>query len=45
MVTLIVVCAVLLLAFHFGGRWVRSRCEDLEFGLFGPRDTAAHGSS
>jgi hypothetical protein len=45
MVTLIVVCSVLLLVFHVGGRWVRSRCEDLEFGLFGPRDTAPRSSS
>jgi hypothetical protein len=45
MVTLIVVCAVLLLVFHIGGRWVRSRCEELDYGLSGPGDTAPHGSS
>jgi hypothetical protein len=45
MVMLIVVCAVLLLAFHLVGRWVRDRCEDIDFGLFGPHDTAPHSSS
>ena len=45
MVALIVVCSVLVIVFHFGGRWVRGRCEELDFGLFGPRDTAAPGSS
>jgi hypothetical protein len=45
MATLIVVCVVLLLALHFGGRWVRHRCEEADFGLFGPRDTAPTGSS
>ena len=45
MLMLIVVCAVLLLLFHFGGKWVRSRCEELDFGLSGPRDTAPNSSS
>jgi hypothetical protein len=44
-VTLIVLCVVLLLVFHVAGRWVRSRCEELDYGLSGPRDTAPHGSS
>jgi hypothetical protein len=45
MVTLIVLCVLLLLVLHFGGKWVRGRCEDLEFGLFGPHDSAPHSSS
>ena len=45
MLMLIVVCAVLLLVLHFGGKWVRSRCEELDFGLAGPRDTAPTSSS
>jgi hypothetical protein len=45
MVALIVLCVVLLLVAHFGGRWIRGRCEDLDFGLFGPRDPAPHSSS
>jgi hypothetical protein len=45
MVTLIVICSISLLVLHLGGRWVRNRCEELDFGLFGPRDTTAHGSS
>jgi hypothetical protein len=45
MATLIVVCAVLLLVFHVGGRWVRRRCEEVDFGLFGPRDSAPRSSS
>jgi hypothetical protein len=32
------------LLFHLLGRWVRARCDDVEFGLFGARDTARTGS-
>jgi hypothetical protein len=45
MLTLIVACGALLLLFHLVGRWVRARCDELDFGLFGPRDTARHSSS
>jgi hypothetical protein len=45
MVTVIVICVVLLGVFHFGGKWVRSRCEELDFGLSGPRDAAPRSSS
>jgi hypothetical protein len=44
-IALIVICVALLLLFHLVGRWVRGRCEDFEFGLFGPDDTAPHRSS
>jgi len=43
--TLILACIALLLLFHFVGRWVWARCNDVEFGLFGPHDTAPHSSS
>jgi hypothetical protein len=43
--TLLIVSVVLVIIFHFGGRWVRRRCEEIDFGLFGPSDSAPHGSS
>jgi hypothetical protein len=43
--TLIVACAALLLVFHLVGRWVRARCDEVDFGLFGPRESARHPSS
>ena len=45
MIALILMCVALLLLFHLIGRWVRARSEDVEFGLFGPHDTAPHSSS
>jgi hypothetical protein len=44
-VALILICLALLLLFHVLGRWVRGRCEDVDFGVFGPRDTAPRSSS
>jgi hypothetical protein len=43
--TLIVLSAALLLLFHLVGRWVRGRCEDIDFGLAGPQDPAPRSSS
>jgi hypothetical protein len=42
---LLLACAALLLVFHLVGRWVRARCDDVDFGLFGPHDTAPRSSS
>jgi hypothetical protein len=44
-IALILICVALLLLLHLVGRWVRGRCEDVDFGLFGPHDTAPHSSS
>jgi hypothetical protein len=43
-ITLLVVSVVILIVLHFGGRWVRERCREIDFGLFGPRDTPARSS-
>jgi hypothetical protein len=45
MLILLAICVVLLIAFHLAGRWVRDRCDELDFGLFGPSDTARRSSS
>jgi hypothetical protein len=45
MLILVITCLVLLVALHLAGRWVRARCDELDFGLFGPRDTSPRSSS
>ena len=40
MEAIFVLAIVVAVVFHVLGRWVRARCDDVDFGLFGPRDTA-----